>query len=160
MFKKIINFFLSLWHDAKTVINEYASKAYPIVESIKNAVNDPTLATVVGATPIKLDDTILKLAQQWLPKVMESLKLTDAITEATTFDEQLNLLIEFLKTSTPDMQDAIYVKIAALMVKFNIEDDGVGGKFSQSDLDFIVQVGYNKWKEKVEAEVEVEDDGA
>ncbi|HUM47282.1 MAG TPA: hypothetical protein PLD84_10155, partial [Chitinophagales bacterium] len=122
--------------------------AYPIVESIKNAVNDPTLVAAVGATPFKFDDAILKLAQQWLPKVLEALKLSEAITASTSFDEQVNLLVEYLRTSTPDLRDAIYVKIAALLVKFNIEDDGVGGKFSQSDLDFIIQVGYNKWKEE------------
>lgn len=148
MFKKIIAFFIALWHDAKSIINDYAAKAYPIVESIKNAVNDPMVVLAVGVTPIQLDDAILKIAQGWLPKVLDALKLSDGITEATTFDEQMNLLIEYLRTATPDLRDAIYVKIASLLVKFNIEDDGVGGKFSQSDLDFIIQVGYNKWKEE------------
>lgn len=148
MFKKIIAFFISLWHDAKTVINDYAEKAYPVMNAIKNAVNDPTINVVVALTPFFYDDLLLAFLKKYIPKALEALDLSKEITEAVTFDEQAELLVEYLRNSAPDLRDAIYQKLVTLIVKFNIEDDGIGGKFSQSDLDFIVQVGYNKWKEE------------
>src|SRR5689334_16734481 len=142
---KIIALLISIWHDGKKVIHDYAEKSIEVLAGIKAVVENPVVATIVDLTPFPWDDLLRDYAMKWLPKIIVDLQFAKDLSQMQP-TEQLNALIDFFRNSSPDMRDAIYIKIATLLTKFHVEDDGVGRKFSQSDLDMIVQVGYCGWK--------------
>jgi hypothetical protein len=149
IFKKIITSLNKIWVGATAIFKKYVTPAIAVVNVIKSIVDSGITQAIVDLTPFKIDDTILALLKQYIPKLLTDLQIAQTVADATTPEEQINALLQFLATAAPDIQDAIYHKISSLLVKYQIADDGVGGTFSQSDLDFIVSLGYSAWKEQV-----------
>jgi hypothetical protein len=115
--------------------------------------SSPVADVITALIPGTLDDNIKAMLLLNLQKVLKVLQVTAEITNEPNPAQQVLLLVEYLKTVSTPMKNAIYKTIAAELAKAsNDGKDNIKGH----SIDLLTQLTYSKMVEGKEAH-EIED---
>jgi len=116
--------------------------ALAVINFLKSVVDSEIVSIAVALTNTKLDDKIVDVLKNELPKVAEKLQMADMIMmEGKTAEEILNIIIDYLKKQNKTVRGMFYAQLAALLTQA-LSD----GKIDNAEALTISQFVYTELK--------------
>ena len=147
-FNKIVLFIKGLFTNLDEWIHDNVQPAIDFVEGIKRAVGGKTVDLLVTLTPFNWDNNLRDIFLAALTKAIDALHVTAGIANEPDWTSKVYNMIEYIKTLSKPMQDAIYLKLASEIAKAKANQEDVKGH----SVDLLVQMQYSKMKENATAE--------
>jgi hypothetical protein len=142
--QRLFRFISTLLLSVKRFINQYADEAVQVVGYIKEAVESDEAEIIVSLTKTKKDDRILAILRKVLaalfPEQVDGRQNTHNTVKAT---------VDHLKTLSPGMRSAAYLKIASNLTQEIAAADKK--ELSASDCDLLAQLSYAKVRNQISA---------
>lgn len=121
------------------------AEAIMVANAIKKLVNQPATGIIISITPSELDNRIAKAINETMDEVMKILVLAKQCQEHDSYQLRLKCFVEQIRVAHPELQSAIYLKIASLFLHKKINSDTVPYT-PISTCDTLIQVKY--WENK------------
>lgn len=145
---KINNPFKWLKEKVRKVLNmvdstlyENIDEAITIANTVKRLVSLPVTTIIVTVTPNEFDNKLATILNKTMDEVLMVLKLAEQCQEKENYQQRLRCFVEQLRLANPELQAAIYLKLASLFLHKR-----TNGEVPVSTCDTLVQVKY--WENK------------
>jgi hypothetical protein len=124
------------------LLSELVPIALHFVQALKTVVDNPAMDIIDALIPSKLPAEIVAQLRAHLGTVIDLLQLQLTCGKEATLEDKIACYLQYLRTCSPDMKDAIYHKTASLLTQL------MAGKhqFTNSEVDTMVQLGYVQLK--------------
>lgn len=142
-FAKVRAFFIKAFDDAQTFLDNHVEPVLHFVQALKQVVDSPAGDFIVNIIPGKIDDAVLGTLRGSLDQVIALLGIQLECSKEASSETRIRCFIEHLRGLTPEMQSAIYHKIASLLTRLNKGEH----TFTDSEIDAMVQLAYNNSKQ-------------
>lgn len=130
---------------ADLFLYENIDEAIMVANAVKRLVNLPATTIIVSITPTDMDNRLAVAINKTLDEVLLLLKLADKCQDKDNYQQRLRCFVEEVRLAHPDMQAAIYMKVASLFLHKRI--NSATEKYTPvSTCDTMVQVKY--WESK------------
>lgn len=106
---------LVIWVDS--LMYNHIDDAIRFTNAFKKVVNSNFVRTVVLITPDDTDDKVIHLLNDILHDLIPVLTMTNQCKDLPTKEERLTCFVEGMRKLHPDLQDAIYFKLASLILR-------------------------------------------
>lgn len=146
---KIKLFFATIFGNLDKFITDNVDEAISVVNAIKGIVNSPIIGAVVKLTPTGIDDKYLPIVKNYLDKAIEKLGIAKECQSMLTEEQRLTCYLKYVKSLSPAMQQAVYMKTASLYAEAKSTRNGIvtsTNKPQISDIDTLVQLRYKDIK--------------
>jgi hypothetical protein len=151
-FAKIVLFLHTLFTNLNEWIYDHVQPSIEVVERIKNIVDSVIGDVIVAVIPGDADDKLRLWISDNLSKALVILRISADIINEPDTTQKVFKLAQYLKTLSPAMRSAVYMKLASEMSKASGGKDTVKGH----SVDLLVQLQFSKMKEGVSHEDFVE----
>ena len=142
-FEKIVVFLHALFGgNLDSWITDHVEPAISFVEKLKAFLESPVADIITALIPGEIDDKLKDFFLANVSKALDILQVTEAINQATSIEDKLKLLTEYLLTLSPNMRNAVYMKLASQIAKVTGNTDSIKGY----SVDLLVQSQYSKIK--------------
>lgn len=118
-----------------------------VTNVVKNALNSSVANLLVNLTKTDVDNQVLKIANDWLAKILADELMLKGLTNASTPEEvqaTFEKVFETFGTLTPEKKEKFYTSIAAelLMIAEEIKS---GKKITFGEAAKDVEIAYQAW---------------
>lgn len=144
-FVKLKKFFIKAFDDAQNFIDNHIEPVLHFVQGLKAAVDSPAGDFVINLIPGKVDDAIVQALRTNLGEVITILQIRLDCSHEATNEDRIRCFIEHLRAQSPEMQSALYHRIASLLTRINKGEH----TFTNAEIDAMIQLGYNNLKVNV-----------
>ncbi len=147
-FNKIVLFLTTLFTNLDEWIHDHVQPSIEMVERIKSVVDSPVGNLIAALIPGGLGEVAREEIILLLTKTLNTLNVTAAIEHDPSWENKVMMTVNYIKSVSKPMQDAIYLKLASEMAKIKSGSDS----FKGHSVDLLVQMQYSKLKEGVHAD--------
>ncbi len=137
--KKIINWIMAIFNRTRVYVLKYVQPSVALVENLKTAMDSSLVDLLTAVIPGNLDDVIVAKMRQYLPIILQDLKIAEKCASLTDPNEILKCALEALKTYDTKSQ---YVYLAGIAQK--LTDALADGKLSWSEIVSMVEYTYQQ----------------
>lgn len=122
--------------------------AVVVTNSVKVALENPITELLVSISPTGIDDKLLKIANEWVPKILAEELLLQKINEVETEEEVKEIFIKIINTFgtlTDQDKEQLYTTLAAkLYIVYEQVREGKKVTFGQAAK--LVEEAFQAWK--------------
>jgi hypothetical protein len=136
--QKMKTFFLGMVAGAQKVLDEIVPVALQFVEGLKAVVDNPAMDIIDALIPSQIPAQIVAQLRAHLGTVIDLLQLEITCGKEATLEDKIACYLQYLRTCSPDMKDAIYHKTAAMLTQLMAGQH----QFTNAEVDTMVQIGY------------------
>lgn len=106
-----------LFVNVDDVLFRHIDEAITITESLKRLVKLPATTVIVTLTPTDVDNKVAEVLNKTMDDVLSILQLVPDCQYKDTYQLRLRCFVEALRAKHPELQHAIYLKIASLFLR-------------------------------------------
>lgn len=151
-FQKIVSFLQVLFGGSlDNWIHEHVQPSIEFVQNFKKMLDSPFTNIITALIPGEWDDKLRDKMSENLGKAIDLLMAGNAIAEEPDWSNKIMKLLTYLKSVSPDMQSAVFNRLAGLLTKLSAGDAALENVKNHS-VDLLVQLQYSKLKENASAD--------
>lgn len=143
-FDKVRKFFIKAFNDVEDFIEQNIEPALHFVKALKVAVDSGAADVVTGIIPGKIDDAIVQFLRSNLGTVIDIMQVQLECSKEATLEEKISCYLDYLRTCSPEVRDALYAKTASLLTRLSDNKK----RFTNAEIDAMVQLTYTGLKSK------------
>lgn len=138
-------FFATIFGNLDKFLTDNVDEAINMVDAVKKVVDSGFVGVIVNLTPTQVDNKVLDKAKEYLDIAARKLQITNECASLATQEQRLACLVKALADASPNVRNALYLKLASLYTKAKAlkEDNKV---LATSDVDTLVQLRYKDVK--------------
>jgi hypothetical protein len=140
--QKIRTRFAALVAGAGKIIDDAIPVILQFVEGLKSVVDNPAMDIIDALIPSRLPAAIVAQLRAHLGTVIDLLQLELTCAKDATLEDKIACYLNYLRTCSPDVRDALYHKTAAMLTHLM----GDKHQFTNAEIDTMVQLGYVQLK--------------
>ncbi len=144
-FHKIISFLHVLFLNLDVWVHVHIQPSIEVVQKIKQFLDGGIGDLITHLIPGELDDKIRDWIVTHLPKAIDVMEISAAISNEQDLTRKLRLLIAYLKKQSPIVRAGYYLNLASEMAKSSGKEDTVKGH----SVNLLTQLQYSKMIENV-----------
>lgn len=142
-FDKIVAFLHAIFGaNLEGWITDHVEPAISFVENLKAFLSSPVADIITALIPGEVDDLTKQYFLANISKALDVLNVTEAINKAESVSDKLKLLADYLRTLSPSIRNAVYMKFAAQIATQTGNQSEVKGY----SVDLLVQSQYSHKK--------------
>jgi hypothetical protein len=141
-FDKVRTFFTKAFDGVQHFIENNIEPAIQFTKAIKAAVDSGAADIVADLIPGKWDDAVVAFLRANLGTVIDLLQIQLVCGKQTTLEDKIACYLDYLRTCSPDMRDALYAKTASLLTRLSSDKH----QFTDAEIDAMVQLTYTQLK--------------
>ncbi len=132
----------SAFDGAESFMDDHIENVIAFMKSVKLVIESPIMDGVVIITPTDIDNQLLPGLRILLARAIDVLEIQQECSSCSTDEEKIACYCRYVQNLSPEMRDAILHKTASIMSRL-----GLNNKFTNSELDTLVQIGFIKNKQ-------------
>lgn len=144
--KKLIARITLLLHgfckEARIFLREHVEPVVSVLKYVKVLAESPFAGVAVKLTATQADDMALIQLNRWLPIAIISLELPIKVSNVQTLEEQIQVIVDYLKGLSPEMKNATLAKLATVLSQLKAG----GTELKESEIDTLVQLAVHRLK--------------
>ena len=144
-FHKIVSFLHVLFTNLDVWVHVHIQPSIDVVQKIKSFVDGNFADVLTHLIPGDTDDKVRNWISTHLPKAINVMQVTSAITNEADFVKKLDLLFAYLRTLSPVVRAGYYLTLASEIAKSSGNEDKVKGH----SVNLLTQLQYSKQREDV-----------
>ncbi len=143
-FKRVGAFFRMFFSKAARFFETDGKQVINFLNGVKEVVENPAISLLIAMSKNQVDDKIYNALLKALTKSIDILQITTECMGKETPELKVQCFIQYLRTCSPELRNAIYHKAASLMTREMAEKKGLD--VAKSDIDTLIQLEYSKQK--------------
>jgi len=140
----------------ETWISDNVQPAIDFVEKLKAFLSSPAADIIAALIPGNIAEEVKTLLLANIGKALDALEITEEINNAATTADKLTLLTQYLLTLSPNIRNAVFMKIASQLAKTTGNTDTIKGY----SVDLLVQSQYAKQAATADGTITADDNTA
>jgi hypothetical protein len=113
---------VSLFKNLSAKTKELTPDIIQIVTNIKNFVDSPGADFLTSVIPGTLDDKVLNILRQYLPKLLDILNKVESIAEIVDPNERMKAIVAEIQLSEQDAKDILLHGIAGKLIEVTTDN--------------------------------------
>jgi hypothetical protein len=118
-----LRFIVKLFKGLSAKTKQLTPEIIQIVTNIKNFVDSPGCDFLTSVIPGTLDDKVLNILRQYLPKLLDILNKVESIAEIVDPNERMKAIVAEIQLSETDAKDILLHGIAGKLIQVTTEND-------------------------------------